>query len=67
MEENKTIGEQITRLRNDKGYTIRKLAELTGYNISNLSLIEQGKRKPRIDVLQNILKALDAELKITEK
>lgn len=57
---------EIVRLRHQRGLTIRQLAEKTGYNKSNLSLIEQGKRRPRIDVLENILKALGAELTITE-
>lgn len=36
-------------------------------NISNISLIETGKRIPQIDTLIKILDALDAELMIRKK
>lgn len=61
------IGNQIASLRKQRGYTIRKLSELTGLNISNLSLIEQGKRQPQIDTLLKIINALDAELAVIPK
>ncbi len=61
-----SIAETLTSLRMKRGLTLRQLSEKTGYNHANLSLIEQGKRRPRVDVLENILKALGAELTITE-
>ena len=47
--------------------TVRALAQATGLNISNISLIETGKRIPQIDTLIKILAALDAELMIRKK
>ena len=47
--------------------TVRALAQATGLNISNISLIETGKRIPQIDTLIKILDALDAELMIRKK
>ena len=61
------ILEQLSELRMQRGISIRSLAEKTGYNISNLSLIEQGKRQPQLDTLIKILDALDAELVIRKR
>lgn len=61
------IGQQITQLRKERGYTIRDLAERCKMHIANLSLIEQGKRSPKVDTLTKILDALDAEIKIIKK
>ena len=61
------IASEIKRLRTKQKISIRKLAQLTGYNISNLSRIENGKIPPRIDTLQRILDALNAEIEIKEK
>ena len=61
------VGNEIKRLRTQKGISVRRLSELTGYNISNLSRIENGKIPPQIDTLQRILDALNAEIEIKEK
>lgn len=58
------ILEQIQELRMQKGVNLRTLSEMTGYNISNLSLIERGERQPQLDTLEKILNALGAELTI---
>ena len=58
------ILEQLAELRIKRGMNLRTLSEMTGYNISNLSLIEQGKRQPQLDTLEKILSALGAELTI---
>lgn len=62
-----SVLEQLKALREERGINIRTLAEKTGYNISNLSLIEQGKRQPQLDTLEKILDALDAELIIKKR
>ena len=58
------ILEQIQELRMQRGVNLRTLSEMTGYNISNLSLIERGERQPQLDTLEKILNALGAELTI---
>lgn len=58
------ILEQIQELRIKRGVNLRTLSEMTGYNISNLSLIERGERQPQLDTLEKILNALGAELTI---
>lgn len=61
------IGLVIRSIRTQKGINIRTLSQKTGLNISNLSLIEQGKRQPQIDTVVKILDALGAELIVREK
>lgn len=61
------ISETLANLRRERKMTVRALAQATGLNISNISLIETGKRIPQIDTLIKILDALDAELMITQK
>ena len=56
------ISETLANLRRERKMTVRALAQATGLNISNISLIETGKRIPQIDTLIKILDALDAEL-----
>lgn len=61
------LSEILSTLRQQRGFTIRDLSAETGINISNISLIETGKRIPQIDTLIKILDALDAELIIRKK
>lgn len=61
------ISETLANLRRERKMTVRALAQATGLNISNISLIETGKRIPQIDTLMKILDALDAELMIRKK
>ena len=61
------ISETLANLRRERKMTVRALAQATGINISNISLIETGKRIPQIDTLIKILDALDAELMIRKK
>jgi transcriptional regulator with XRE-family HTH domain len=59
--------EIITNLRKEKGWSVRKLGEEVGMNISNLSRIERGEISPSVDNLQKICKALGAEVEIKKK
>lgn len=61
------ISKILANLRRERKMTVRALAQATGLNISNISLIETGKRIPQIDTLIKILDALDAELMIRKK
>lgn len=61
------ISETLANLRRERKMTVRALAQATGLNISNISLIETGKRIPQIDTLIKILDALDEELMIRKK
>lgn len=53
------INEHIKNIRNKKGITTYKLAEMTGIPQSTISKIENGKRRIDSDSLQKITKALE--------
>ncbi|WP_456272647.1 helix-turn-helix domain-containing protein [Bacillus sp. AK031] len=53
------FGENLRRLRKEKGFTIRKLSELSGIANSYISQVETGKRGiPKIDTLEKIANGL---------
>jgi transcriptional regulator with XRE-family HTH domain len=67
MEEiRKIIGARIAELRKKRGLSQRALAELTGYNPSNIARIELGRYSVGLDVLHNIADKLDAQVEINE-
>lgn len=47
-----------------KGISQANLANLAGISVAYLSLLEQNKRTPNLDTLQNITNALDIPLSI---
>lgn len=60
------VGEQIAQLRVKRGLSVRQLADLCGIDYSNLSKIERGTYNASIAVINKILTALDAQIKIVE-
>ena len=66
MTNRERIGIQIATLRNEKGYTVRGLAELSGVSSQNITKIENGKYNVSIDILSRVAKALDAELNLVK-
>ncbi len=60
----KTIGEVIRKLRQDKGISLRQLADNVDVDISfvNISHIENGKQSTSIENLKSIAKALDCDV-----
>lgn len=52
------VGLKIRELRNDHGFSLRTMAEISGLNINTLSLIENGKTSPSVGTLQQLAKAL---------
>ncbi|NEN06934.1 helix-turn-helix domain-containing protein [Diaminobutyricibacter tongyongensis] len=57
-----TLGHRIRHYRTQRGLTLDDLGEAAGVAGSQLSLIENGKREPRLSLLQAIASALDVEL-----
>lgn len=55
------IGEQIKRLRKEKGYTIKVMSEYTGLSVGYLSTVEQDKTSLTINNLMNICEVLRVE------
>lgn len=56
------IGENIKRIRKEKGYFQKQLAERLGTTPQNLAQYENGKRIPKIETLIKIAEALDCEV-----
>jgi transcriptional regulator with XRE-family HTH domain len=56
------VGVKIRELRNDRGFSLRVMAERSGLNINTLSMIEKGKTSPSVGTLQRIAKVLDVPI-----
>ncbi|HWS33127.1 MAG TPA: helix-turn-helix domain-containing protein [Actinoplanes sp.] len=53
-----TLGQRLRHLRKTRGLTLEQLSAVVGRAPSQLSLIENGKREPKLSVLQSIASAL---------
>jgi len=49
---------QLRKLRKDKGFTLKALAELSGVHYVSLARLEAGKFDPRLSTLRKLAKAL---------
>jgi len=58
----KTLGHRIRHYRVQKGLTLDELGAAVGVAGSQLSLIENGKREPKLSLLQNIANATDTSV-----
>tara|TARA_B100000029_G_C17255526_1_gene844410 strand:+ start:118 stop:465 length:348 start_codon:yes stop_codon:yes gene_type:complete len=56
---NKKIGEIIREIRNKKGISLRRLAEIVNVSNVNILYIEKGKINTSLPVLKGIAKALN--------
>ena len=56
---NKKIGEIIREIRNEKGISLRKLAEIVNISNVNILYIEKGKINTSLSVLKGIASALN--------
>ena len=56
---NEKIGQIIREIRNEKGISLRKLAEIVGVSNVNILYIEKGKINTSLPVLKGIAKALN--------
>lgn len=57
------LGQRIQTLRKEKGWTQKDLAYRIGMEVSNLSVIENGKSNPQVLTLIRIAGALEIEPK----
>ncbi len=53
-----TLGENIRRIRKERGYTIKQLGEMVGVSESYMRAYEVGDRHPKSDKIELIAKAL---------
>lgn len=64
LNDRQLFGQKMARLRNLRGYSIRELAELTGFATNTILSIEKGKFSPRFEIVEKILSVLGAHLEI---
>lgn len=63
-ENRQLFGQKMSRLRKQQGYSIRELAELSGFATNTILSIEKGKFSPRFEIVEKILSVLGAHLEI---
>jgi transcriptional regulator with XRE-family HTH domain len=56
------VGIRLRQLREDRGYSIRELARLSGLSANALSLIERGRSSPSVSTLYKVSGALDVPI-----
>lgn len=57
-----TVGENIKRIRKEKGLTQKKLGELCGINEANIRKYENGNQNPKIETVDKIASALGVNI-----
>lgn len=62
MPDSSTLGRRIRHFRNAAGLTLDELGSRVGIAGSQLSLIENGKREPRVSLLATIARALGVDV-----
>ena len=66
IKKRKEMGERIRELRIAQGWTQEQLAKIVGITAANVRSIEAGKYAAKLDTLNKIARALNAELRIVE-
>ena len=56
------IGEQIKKVRQEKGLSQKALGQLLGVSQQHIAQYETGKRKPKYDTLKKIIHALNVPI-----
>jgi len=54
------VGTRIRQLRQERGISLEDLSSLTGFELSELENIENGKRQPQLGTVMKLSKALDS-------
>ena len=57
-----SIGQNIKRIRQEKGLTQKRLGELCGINEANIRKYELGGANPKLETIQKIAEALKVPL-----
>lgn len=56
------VGLKLKKLRENQGYSLKKMQDLTGLDESNISKIEHGRYNTGVDLIGKILDALDCDI-----
>ncbi len=57
------LGKKIAELRNQRGLTQDKLAELVNYSTNHIAKLESARTNPSYELILNLANALNVELK----
>jgi len=55
------FGQRVKQLRDEKGFSIEQLANISNVDRNYISDIEKGKRNVSIEIIEKIITALDAD------
>ena len=67
MTHREQIGKRIAQLRQQKGLTLRQMADMCDVTFQNINKIENGKYNVGIDILGRIADALEVDIELIEK
>ena len=56
----------LKRLRAEKGYTLRKLAEKSGVNFNTIQYLENGKTNAMVGTIARLATALEVDITVLE-
>lgn len=56
------FGQKVKQLREEKGFSIEQLANISNVDRNYISDIEKGKRNISIQIIEKIITALDTDL-----
>ncbi|WP_341481299.1 helix-turn-helix transcriptional regulator [Salinibacter ruber] len=56
------FGSRVRELREERGYSQEKFAEICGLHRTYISGVERGERNPTLDVISKISTGLDVDL-----
>lgn len=59
MDIKEKFGQKVKELREEKGFSIEQLANISNVDRNYISDIEKGKRNVSIEIIEKIIKALD--------
>ncbi len=62
--EDQKLAKLLKKAREDAGLTQLELAEKAGIHVNYYARIERGEVTPRVDIVENIAKALKIKLKL---
>lgn len=61
-----SVGKKLSEIRQEKGLSIRQLADMSGVNFANIYKIENGKYNVSIDILGKVCDALGCRIDIVD-
>jgi len=57
-----SLGEYLKQAREETGFSLRDVAARSGVSFAHIRRLEQGERKPTLEVLQKVAEALSLDL-----